>query len=61
MSGGEIMGIMTNRVLARLNDIEKYLNILEVKIDNIAKETNSLKNIELQVNEIKRDIHELKK
>ena|GEM_PF-4201955 len=55
------MGIMTNRVLARLNDIEKYLNILEVKIDNIAKETNSLKNIELQVNEIKRDIHELKK
>jgi small-conductance mechanosensitive channel len=55
------MGLMTDRVLNRLDDLEKYLITLETKIDSISKETNSLKNIELQITEIEKDINELKK
>lgn len=55
------MGLLTeSKILDRLNDIEKYLQYIERKIDIIVIETDSLKNIELQINEMKKGIVELK-
>lgn len=55
------MGWLTeSKILDKLNDIEKYLQYLERKIDIIVIETDSLKNIEVQINEIEKDIAKLK-
>ncbi|MBU3128645.1 hypothetical protein LGL55_16300 [Clostridium tagluense] len=59
------MGLITldkvEKLDKKLDDIEKHLVRLEVKIDTISKENNSIKSIEANIAKIKNLILEIKK
>lgn len=58
------MGLITldkvEKLDKKLDDIEKHLVRLEVKIDTISKENNSIKSIEANIAKIKNLILEIK-
>lgn len=65
MRGDDFMGLLTldkvEGLDKKLEAIEKHLVSLEMKIDIISKENNSIKNIEANIVEIKNQILKLYK
>jgi prefoldin subunit 5 len=54
------MGLMTARVLKRLDDLENNLKAVETKLDSVRPSADALDKIERRLDEILGDISDLK-